>query len=339
MATKALARRSREAKAWLFDAMLPLWAREAVDKDGDVFAALDLNHRRPDDPEIALPQEVASLGRALSIGRELGWQDPVGDGILKEVHQRLCQRPTETRETLGDAGRNTRALAEIAACSAEESGEALAIAVQRFNEVDATLKTTDDFGARRIWAEAGLVLVAADASGGHMERVSAVISDAIKQAAADPVMLVGDGELPIPVGELFSWAALMGQHAVLIGGQWPGEAEQLYAMGLVAETSAGRYADELDRGGHTPIGGRGLFTQAEALRAHLARLRLVRDDATADRARAGFDTIMDEHLTPEGGWMASYDADGLPLNTDMWIGEAGGLLRAFADLIDTISAW
>lgn len=59
---------------------------------------------------------------------------------------------------------------------------------------------------------------------------------------------------------------------------------------------------------------------------------------TSRAACRSFDTLMDDFLTPEGGWVAAYTAEGLPAVIDMPAREAGPLTGAMSPLLALIEA-
>lgn len=59
---------------------------------------------------------------------------------------------------------------------------------------------------------------------------------------------------------------------------------------------------------------------------------------TSRAACRSFDTLMDDFLTPEGGWVAAYTAEGLPAVIDMPAREAGPLAGAMSPLLALIEA-
>ena len=74
--------------------------------------------------------------------------------------------------------------------------------------------------------------------------------------------------------------------------------------------------------------------QTEALKAHLAMLELDRDDEAHDRrAFQCFDVLMDEYLTPEGGWIDKFDEDGHVATESMPASTGYHVVLAFDELI------
>lgn len=84
----------------------------------------------------------------------------------------------------------------------------------------------------------------------------------------------------------------------------------------------------------------GARTLASACASLLAALETAGDRARAEETDAlaaacdGFDTLMDDFLTYEGGWIAGYDAGGLPLASDMPARLARHIAAALGPLVE-----
>jgi len=67
-------------------------------------------------------------------------------------------------------------------------------------------------------------------------------------------------------------------------------------------------------------------------------LNLTDDDAIAAAACQSFDILMDEYLTPEGGWIDQYDGDGHIVSTNMPASTGYHVTLAFSELIRAMEA-
>ncbi|MEL6258766.1 MAG: AGE family epimerase/isomerase, partial [Pseudomonadota bacterium] len=94
----------------------------------------------------------------------------------------------------------------------------------------------------------------------------------------------------------------------------------------------GRTLLSINPNGDPRDGGRRTWSQAEALRAHLQVWR-EGTAAAGERAIASFDILMDEFLTPEGGWIDHFDADGRVLSQHMPASTGYHVVQAFCELI------
>jgi len=88
----------------------------------------------------------------------------------------------------------------------------------------------------------------------------------------------------------------------------------------------------------TPVdASRRTWSQTEALKAHITMWQAGDEDACA-RAVESFDVLMDEYLTPEGGWIDHYEADGEVRATAMPASTGYHVILAFTALIEAFEA-
>lgn len=162
-----------------------------------------------------------------------------------------------------------------------------------------------------LWADAGLVrgegfVAALDMN--HRAPDDPVLADALGQAAMADLFKLGPrvGFAPDRSAELFD---LANRHTV---GTPPAPPMKPAA------------------------GEKSLSGQCADLRARL--LAFADDDSATAEVIAGFDALMDEFLTPEGGWIAGYTANGQPSRKDIPAYLGRDLVRALAPLIAIIEA-
>ena len=175
--------------------------------------------------------------------------------------------------------------------------------------------------------EACLTLHRTDDEGGHMARAGELLSLFQTRLTADTPGLVteyfasdwskdlGLDTDHIEPGHQFEWVWLLNQHAGMIGAHPPPEAQRLYDFAASACDDEGRVPQVTDRKGSATDASRRTWPLTEALKAHLSMLETHNQSVYCDRAIQSFDILMDEYLTPEGGWIDHYDAGGLALST------------------------
>ena len=115
-------------------------------------------------------------------------------------------------------------------------------------------------------------------------------------------------------------------------------AGRLYSFAANTLDEDGRALLEVSREGIPHDAGRRSWSQSEALKAHLVMLEMTNDDAIAAAACQSFDILMDEHLTPEGGWIEQYDGDGHIVSTTMPASTGYHVALAFSELIRVMDA-
>lgn len=193
--------------------------------------------------------------------------------------------------------------------------------------------------------EACLALHAADPDGGHLERAAEIVALFDTKFTAGPGGLLGerfaadwgppdglDARIVEP-GHQFEWVWLLHAFARASGNPVPEAADRLYTFALSTLDADGRACMEVTRDGAVHDGSRRTWVQTEALKAHLAMLERSGHERFASAACASFDVLMDEHLTPEGGWIDRYDADGHIVSTDMPASTGYHVVLAFAELL------
>lgn len=144
------------------------------------------------------------------------------------------------------------------------------------------------------------------------------------------------GEIIEP-GHQFEWVWLMHQYAHLTGTELPAEARRLYQFACQTLDQEGRTFQSCKRDGTPVDASRRTWQQTEALKAHVAMWK-GGDKAAAARAITTFDILMDEYLTPEGGWIDHYDSDGQVQAIDMPASTGYHVVLALLDLIEAVEA-
>ena len=136
MSIKALRRRAREARHWLGDRCLPLWADAGLAQGGGFVPALGMNHRALSDGEEvggAASQEamIALFSLAPRVGfdaRRAEWLIETAQSVRVETAAEEASDPTGHRTLAGDCQAFTDAMAAIHSGGADaEHAQLLAI--------------------------------------------------------------------------------------------------------------------------------------------------------------------------------------------------------------------
>jgi mannose/cellobiose epimerase-like protein (N-acyl-D-glucosamine 2-epimerase family) len=198
--------------------------------------------------------------------------------------------------------------------------------------------------------EACLALHRADPDGGHLARATEIVSLFHEKFTAGPGGLLGEFFAPdwsegagdaariVEPGHQFEWVWLLAEHARATGEPIPPIAGRLYSFATGTLDPEGRALLEVMRDGTPYNSGRRTWPQTEALKAHLSMLELTDDESIAAAACQSFDILMDEYLTPEGGWIDQYDGDGHIVSTNMPASTGYHVVLAFSELIRVMDA-
>ena len=193
--------------------------------------------------------------------------------------------------------------------------------------------------------EALLCLHQIDPNGGHDKRSAEILSLFLHRFTAGEGRLLGevfkrdwgepdgDAAMLIEPGHQFEWVWLLHMHARQQSVPLPPEARKLYAFAVSTTDQQGRAMQGITRRGVVTDGSRRAWPQTESLKAHLAMLEATNDHAYSAPACATFDILIDEYLTPEGGWIDHYAEDGAILAQDMPASTGYHVVLAFAELI------
>ena len=184
----------------------------------------------------------------------------------------------------------------------------------------------------------------------HLERAAGIIDLFERFFTAGPGHLLGEHFKPgwlapdgrdadiVEPGHQFEWVWLLHAHARATNAPVSLAAERLYSFACSTLDEAGRAVQEVTREGAVTDGSRRTWPQTEALKAHLAMFEASGEEAFAAAACRSFDVLMDEYLTPEGGWIDHYDATGKPLSHTMPASTGYHVVLAFAELIRIMDA-
>lgn len=198
--------------------------------------------------------------------------------------------------------------------------------------------------------EACLALHRADPEGDHLPRASELVTLFHEKFTAGPGGLLGEEFGPdwseaegdaarlVEPSHQFQWVWLLGAFASTQFEPMAPIAGRLYSFATGTLDEEGRTLQQVSRDGEVKDSGRQTSAQTEALRAHLTMLEMTDDDAVAAAACTSFDILMDEHLTPEGGWIDTYDGDGHIISSTIPASTGHDVVRAFSELIRVMNA-
>ncbi len=198
--------------------------------------------------------------------------------------------------------------------------------------------------------EACLALHSVQPEGGHLIRASEIIELFETRFTAGPNGLLAeffatdwtessgrDAKIVEP-GHQFEWVWLLHAYARAADLPVSEKASALFAFAQSNRDKEGRSVQEVSRDGVSEDGSRRTWPQTEALKAQLAVYEATGDETFAQDACKTFDILMDEYLTPEGGWIDHYAADGAILAQDMPASTGYHVVLAFSELIRVMGA-
>ncbi len=134
-------------------------------------------------------------------------------------------------------------------------------------------------------------------------------------------------------GHQFEWVWLL-LHAESLGLSVQRAApETLHRFALSTLDADGRAILSISRAGVPHDATARTWSQTEALKAHLARLEATGEGRFAEYAVSAFDVLMDQFLTPDGGWRDHLAADGTCLAKDMPASTGYHVVLAFSELM------
>ncbi|WP_370371574.1 AGE family epimerase/isomerase [Henriciella pelagia] len=373
MISSALKRRAREARSWMLDACFPLWAEHGLAGHGLYHEALDLSHRPVEADRMRVrvqARQTYVFCEALRLGWEreraerlikLGVNALKGpsrraEGLIGKVLASDGSGMVDAAADLYDT-----AFALYALANAAEAGEdhALGIAKEVLAAVDRGLADPDyggyaeslPKGAHRLQnphmhlLEACHALHRADPHGGHLARANGIIQLFTTRMLDKESVTLGEYFAPdwspasgehhdeIEPGHQFEWVWLLQRHAALTGEELHPDILKLYTFALGTLDEEGRALTTSLRDGTIVDASRRTWMQTEALKAHLAMLELGTETPCDAEAVRSFDILMDEYLTPEGGWIDRFDADGQVATEVMPASTGYHVVLAFAELI------
>ncbi|MEO0881119.1 MAG: AGE family epimerase/isomerase [Pseudomonadota bacterium] len=369
----ALQRRAREAKSWLFEASFPLWSREGV--AGSTFAeALDFGHSQLD-ADTSRVRVQARQTYVFATAAARGWQPEEARDLIElglDALRKHCRRPdglfgrrlyVDGRGLADDtADLYDTAFALLAfATSARIEGE-MPILIALPQAIKSELShpaggfreslPPPEFRLQNPHMhlfEALLALNKVRAHQEHQEMTDHVLGlcrdhfidsktgtlgERFHQNWSTPSSDAGDLVEP---GHHFEWVWLLDQYAKMKHEPRPPEAQRLYEFGLSTLDAEGRAVQEVTRKGAPHDKSRRTWPQTEALKAHLAMWQSG-DDTAGQHAIDSFDILMDEYLTPEGGWVDHYSANGDVLAQNIPASTLYHIVLAFDYLMDVAEA-
>jgi len=369
----ALQRRAREARSWLFDASFPLWSREGVDRH--CFAErLDLEHSAMD-AETSRVRVQARQTYAFARAGLLGWQPAEARELTEfglDVLRRQCRRADGLfGRTLHSDGRGLAdetadlydsAFALLAFATAAADGMELPMLMALPDAIEKELHHTKGGFNEALPApeyrlqnphmhlfEAYLELVPAANYHEHEETLSVLKMLCLdhfidpktgtlgERFTQDWTIPDGDAGAIVEPGHQFEWVWLLDRYARLCREARSDAARALYAFAVSTLDPDGRAIQEVRRDGTPHDASRRTWPQTEALKAHLVMWR-DGDELAGQRAIGSFDILMDEYLTPEGGWIDHYSEDGRVLSSSMPASTLYHVVTAFSFLMDIAEA-
>ncbi|MEM8633603.1 MAG: AGE family epimerase/isomerase [Pseudomonadota bacterium] len=365
----ALRRRAREAKSWLFDASYPLWSREGV--NAATFAeALDLGHARLAG-ETSRVRVQARQTYVFATAERQGWKIEDARELTEfglDILNKQCRRPDELYgrviKTDGSgleddtADLYDTAFALLAFSTAALNGDetdalnALPQAISsELSHAAGGYRETIPVPEFRLQNphmhlfEAFLGLMETKGIAEHRE-----IADQIESLCLEHFFDANTGTLGerfnqdwttpdgdagdvVEPGHHFEWVWLLNQYARLRNSAPPEVSDQLYGFAVSTLDEEGRAVQEVRRNGARHDSSRRTWPQTEALKAHLTMWQRG-DERAGERAINSFDILMDEYLTPEGGWIDHYSGDGQVLSKTMPASTLYHIVGAFEFLMD-----
>lgn len=373
MIPSALKRRAREARTWMLDACFPLWSREGIGSNGLFREALDHNHRPKDTETTRVrvqARQTYVFCEASRLGWEPDRAErliKMGVSTLKGparrtdglVGRRLDSGGSGLSDARADLYDTAFALFALAQAAQLDMPDALPAARSILKSVDAMLtdkthggytETLPREGDQRLQnphmhlLEACHALHTADPEGGHMKRAEGIVSLFSAKMLDRQTMTLGEYFRPdwspetgpahdlIEPGHQFEWVWLLQRHATLSGEELHPAIGHLYDIGLRSLDETGHALTAATREGQVADASRRAWMQTEALKGHLAMLELGHE-ASGQHAVDSFDILMDEYLTPEGGWIDQFDADGQTPDDAMPASTGYHVVLAFAELL------
>ena len=373
MTSTALSRRAREARDWMLDSCFPLWSREGVLPNNLFREKLDITHRPLETDRMRVrvqARQTYMFAAAKRLGWDADRADRLigygvdamsgpsvrADGLIGRCISADGAGLIDEKADLYDTAFVLFAYAHAAMQGHED---AAAHARQLIANVDAKLEDVAHGGYaeslprgdRRMQnphmhlLEANLALYESDERRDHLERASALVRLLDEKMLHQVTGTLGETFGPdwseerdpalrfIEPGHQFEWVWLLKSHADAAHTDLNPAMSKLYDIGLRTLDAEGRVFAKATREGQIVDGSRRTWMQTEALKAHLAMMELGADEHCEARAVECFDVLMDEYLTPEGGWIDCYHADGQVGADDMPASTGYHVVLAFCELL------
>lgn len=376
MASSGLQRRGREAKAWLMEACFPLWAARGV-MPGGFAEALDLQHRSLDNPLVRVRVQARQT-YVFAEALRLGWKPVRAEALVKlglNTLQSSCRREDglfgrrldlETGELTDPvADLYDTAFAFYALANSRDVAPALVDALLEQTCAAISIYLTHPAGGyieslpepdHRLQNphmhlfEATLALIQTTGYEKHRARARSLYDLFNTHFFDQKTGTLGErfsrGDWSIPDGDAgniiepghhFEWVWLLHAYAHTLSVEVSPAASTLYKFACATLDPEGRAVQSCTRDGRLVDTSRRTWTQTEALKAHLA-MHLTGEREAEARAIRSFDILMDEYLTPEGGWIDHYDGDGQVISQNMPASTGYHVVLAFLELIKASGA-
>ncbi|MEO1641980.1 MAG: AGE family epimerase/isomerase [Pseudomonadota bacterium] len=371
MSVERLTKCAEQARGWMLNAMFPLWAKEGVAPSGLFADRLTLNHRfMPTETTRARVQARQTYVFASAL--DLGWRPEVAMALVQKgvaILERLsCSRGAighlvsiqdgRLIEDGGDLYDTAFALFALAHASSVVPG-ATTIAADILTALDNHFCDTENGGyAETIprpayrdqnphmhMLEACHSLFHATGETKHLERGEEIVrlfetrmtdhpsGTLCERFALDWSPLEAASDDVIEPGHQFEWVWLLGRHATLSGGKVSPTLRPLYDTASATLDGAGRVLHRVRRDGTPVDASRRTWQQTDALKAHLTLFELTGEVFYVERAITSYNILMGEFLTPQGGWIDQFDADGAPMVDSMTAATGYHVVLAFRELM------
>ena len=373
MTSTALSRRAREARDWMLYNCFPLWSREGVLASNLFREALDITHRPIDNDALRVrvqARQVYMFAEAKRLGWDEGRADRLisygvealsGPALRPDglIGRKIASDGSGLVDETADLYDTAFALFAFAHAARQGHETASAHARQLLANVDAKLEDVKHGGFAESLPkgdyrlqnphmhllEASLALYESEGKTDHLNRANALVQLLDEKMFDHETGTIGEtfgpdwlretapDRLYVEPGHQFEWVWLLKTHADAAGGELNPAINRLYDVGLRTLDADGRVFAKATREGEIVDGSRRTWMQTEALKAHLAMLELGADGQCDARAVECFDVLMDEYLTPEGGWIDSYHADGQVAADEMPASTGYHVVLAFSELL------
>lgn len=371
MSVQRLAACAEQARDWMLNAMFPLWAKEGVAPSGLFADRLTLDHRYMA-TETTRARVQARQTYVFASALEMGWRPEVaaslvGKGVAILEHLK-CSRGAVGHLVSMQDGRLVQdggdlydtAFALFALANAMSTvPEALNIATDILAALDHHFRDAENGGYAETlprppyrdqnphmhMLEACHALYHATGETKHLERGEEIVrlfearmtdhptGTLCERFSLDWSPLEAASDDVIEPGHQFEWVWLLGRHAALSGGKVSPTLRPLYDTASETLDDAGRVLQRVRRDGNPVDASRRTWQQTDALKAHLTLFDLTGEALYAERAITSYNILMDEFLTPQGGWIDQFDADGIPMVGCMTAATGYHVVLAFRELM------
>lgn len=371
MSVQQLKACAETARDWMLNAMFPLWAREGVSPSGLFADRLTLGHKFMA-TEMTRARVQARQTYVFASAAAMGWQREDATSLVKKgvaILERLkCSRGAIGHLVLMQDGRLVEdggdlydtaftlfALAHVC----ELVPEAMSIANGIMAALDTHFRDPENGGYAETlprppyrdqnphmhMLEACHALYQATGETKHLERGEEIVhlfetrmtdhptGTLCERFALDWSPLEAASDDVIEPGHQFEWVWLLGRHAALSGGKVSRTLRPLYDTASATLDDAGRVLQRVRRDGRPVDASRRTWQQTDALKAHLTLFEMTGEVLYAQRAITSFNILIDEFLTPQGGWIDKFDMQGKPMVESMTAAAGYHVVLAFRELM------